>query len=258
MSRDFTLEKYARLCETLRLSCPVTTVKQFLAAEQPQETLVILRHDVDRQVGAALRMAQIESEFGLSSTYYFRATPAVFVPEALLEVHRLGHEVGYHYEVLARARGNTREAIHLFEQELERFRAIVPVDTVSMHGSPLSPWSNLDLWRHHDLADQGLLGDAVLSVESERLYYFTDTGRSWNAGRYNLRDHMPSREVHHQVRTTDDLINLLKVRPDCPIYLSAHPNRWASNQLEWCLGLISDWAINQMKRVAPLIRFGCV
>jgi hypothetical protein len=258
MSRDFTLAKYAQLCETLQdLSCPVMTVSHFLAAGQPENRAVVLRHDVDRHVGAALRMARLESECGLASTYYFRATPVVFVPEALVEVRRLGHEVGYHYEVLAKARGNTEEAIRLFEQELERFREIVPVDTVSMHGSPLSPWNNLGLWRVYDFAHYGILGDAVLGIDGERLYYFTDTGRSWDASRYNLRDHVASREPRCQVHTTDDLIDFLNERPDCPVYLSAHPGRWASNWLQWSVGLVSDWTTNRTKQAASLLRANC-
>ena len=259
MIRDFTLEKYAQLCDTLQaLACPILTVKQYLSTRQPQETLVVLRHDVDRYVGAALRMARMESECGLSSTYYFRATPAVFIPAALAEVHRLGHEVGYHYEVLARVKGKTTEALRLFERELEKFREIVPVDTVSMHGSPLSPWNNLDLWKAHDLADYGILGDAVLNVESKGVYYFTDTGRSWDAGRHNLRDRMASRELHRQVHTTEDLIGFLKDRPTYPVYISAHPSRWASNWLEWSVGLVFDWSANRMKRAASLMFSRCI
>ena len=50
----------------------------------------------------------------------------------------LGHEVGYHYEVLSKANGNYERAIKLFEQELSKFRKIVDVKTICMHGSPLS------------------------------------------------------------------------------------------------------------------------
>ena len=38
----------------------------------------------------------------------------------------------------SRADGDSEEAIGLFAEDLRRFREIVPVDTISMHGSPLS------------------------------------------------------------------------------------------------------------------------
>lgn len=255
MTRDFTLEKYAQLCEVIRaVGCPVMTVKRFLQADQPQKPVVVLRHDVDRQVDTAMRMAKLESKYGIAATYYVRTTPRVFKPQALKRLHELGHEVGYHYEALARAKGNTAKAIQTFEQELNRFRDLVPVDTISMHGSPLSPWNNLDLWHANDLQDYGILGDAVLSLHSEHLYYFTDTGRSWDADRYNLRDRMASGELRRQVRTTDDLIGFLQEGSGCPVYISAHPNRWASNWLEWTFGVASDWIINRGKMALSMTR----
>jgi hypothetical protein len=254
---DFTLEKYAQLCETIQqLDCPVMTVRDFLEAGQPKGLRVILRHDVDRRMDAALRMAELESRYDIAATYYVRTTRAVFKPAALRRLHQLGHEVGYHYEVLAKAKGDEQQAIALFEQELERFREIVPVETISMHGSPLSPWNNLDLWKWFDVGDYGVLGGAVLNINGENLYYFTDTGRSWDAGKHNLRDRMAARQPSRQVDITDDLIAFLKGTPDCPIYISAHPNRWAENWLTWSVGAMSDWAINQAKLAIALTRSG--
>ena len=48
------------------------------------------------------------------------------------------NEVGYHYEVLSKAKGDYEKAVELFEQELKEFRKIVDVKTICMHGSLLS------------------------------------------------------------------------------------------------------------------------
>jgi hypothetical protein len=232
------------------------TVRDFLKAGQPGGLRVILRHDVDRRMSAALHMAKLESTYCIAATYYVRTTRAVFKPKALRNLHALGHEVGYHYEVLAKANGNMERAIALFKEELHRFREIVPVETVSMHGSPLSRWNNLDLWEEKSISDYDVVGDAVLTVDRQNLYYFTDTGRSWDAGKYNLRDHFASRQPRHRVTTTDDLNTFLKEKPTYPIYISAHPNRWAKNWLSWSVGTVSDWAINQAKWGITLTRSG--
>jgi hypothetical protein len=245
MTRDFTLEKYDQLCKAiLRLDCPVMTVRDFLAAGQPEDLSIVLRHDVDRGMGAALRMAELEADCGIAATYYVRATPGVFKPWALTRLHELGHEVGYHYEVLAKARGDSKRAMALFRRELKRFRQIVPVDTISMHGSPLSPWNNLDVWETHDFKDHDVVGDAMSSIDGENVYYFTDTGRSWDGGCYNLRDHMVSRESLRPVQTTDGLIAFLEQSPQAAVYLSAHPNRWGATVPEWVVGWVADWVIN--------------
>jgi len=256
MTLDFTLGKYAHLCQTIRqLKCPVMTVQSFLKAGQPKEFLVVLRHDVDRQVNAALRMAELEAELGIRSTYYVRKQPSVFKPEAIRQLHDLGHEVGYHYEILAKSKGNKEKAIYLFEEELKQFREIVPVSTISMHGSPLSPWNNMELWSHYDFQVFDVLGDAVLSVKGKDLLYFTDTGRSWNAKRFNLRDHVSSRTAPRPIHITDDLIGFIEEKPAYPVYISIHPNRWSAHWLGWCMGTVSDYAINQAKRAISFARY---
>jgi hypothetical protein len=255
MNHDFTLIKYARLCHTIqRLSCPVMTVKEFLETGQSQGFAIILRHDIDRTLSSAMRMAELEMTHGIRATYYARVTRAVFQPPELKRLSELGHEVGYHYEVLARAKGDVERAVAMFERELEQMRRVVPVHTVSMHGSPLSPWNNLDLWRSIDLRDFDLLGDASLSVDYSNIYYFTDTGRSWDATRYNLRDRVPSRRPVCAVRSTDELIDFVTEIHDSPVCINAHPNRWTTGWLAWSVSLASDWVINQAKWLISLRR----
>jgi MoaA/NifB/PqqE/SkfB family radical SAM enzyme len=69
----------------------------------------------------ALKMAELEYALGVTSTYYFRY-PYTFIPEIIEQILSLGHEVGYHYEVLAKARGDYGKAIDLFARELEEFQ----------------------------------------------------------------------------------------------------------------------------------------
>jgi hypothetical protein len=249
MILDFTLDKYAELCKALKsLSCPITTVRSFLGSERPSNFSVILRHDVDRGIDAALRMAELEADMDITATYYIRIRPGVFKPEALKRLHHLRHEVGYHYEVLAKTKGDKAQAIALFERELERFREIVPIETISMHGSPLSRWNNLDLWQAYRFENYGLK-DAILSTRTEEMFYFTDTGRCWDADRYNVRDRVTSLKPTLEIHTTDDLLNLLSAKSNVSIYINTHPNRWAVNRLDWIAGAIFDWTVNRTKFV---------
>jgi hypothetical protein len=166
----------------------------------------------------------------------------------------LGHEVGYHYEVLTKARGDMKLAITIFEKELKKLRRIVPVYTACMHGSPLSPWNNLDLWKNQDCKDYDLIGEAYLSVNYSELYYFTDTGRSWDSGRYNIRDHVDSKKPPENVYSTDELIEFLSKGENCPVFISAHPERWSSNSVDYCLSVLMDWLANQVKLVVSRLQ----
>ncbi|MCZ7355881.1 MAG: hypothetical protein O8C65_03020 [Candidatus Methanoperedens sp.] len=64
----------------------------------------MMRQDIDRKPMSALNTARVERELGIKATYYFRMN--VFRPEIMREIESVGHEVGYHYEVLGKANGD--------------------------------------------------------------------------------------------------------------------------------------------------------
>jgi hypothetical protein len=102
--RDFTLDRYKELCLALLDSgyTPLTVYSYLTGKQKSNNKLVVLRHDIDRKFGNALRMAVLEHELGVQSTYYFRV-PYTFKPDIIGKIRDLGHEVGYHYEVLSKA-----------------------------------------------------------------------------------------------------------------------------------------------------------
>jgi len=250
LTLDFTLEKYEHLCrELLDSDMKVMRLSSYLE-ERPRSNFVILRHDVDRKPINALRMAQLEKKMEINSTYYFRYINSVFKPEIIRSIQKLGHEVGYHYEVLSRANGNYEEALRMFESELREFRKICEVKTICMHGSPLSKYDNRDLWKIYDFKEFGILGEAYLSVEE--INYFSDTGRTWSP-RNKLRDVLKYTNVPINqcalVENTDDLLDLIKSGKENRLYLLAHPERWASNSFEWLWYHMKDIVFNIGKKI---------
>lgn len=244
-TRDFTMKKYEELCSALRSAgYTLATVHQYLSSDS-RGKIAVIRHDVDRKPENALRMAELEHALGIKSTYYFRY-PYTFSPEIIKQILSLGHEVGYHYEVLAKAKGNHASAIALFTQELEAFKAICDVRTVCMHGSPLSPYDNRDLWKKYDFQDYGLEGEAYLSMAEQGLRYLTDTGRNWS-GKHSLRDAMPG-AMPVSLETTDELISWIE-SADENLYVTVHPERWAVCRGEWTTGYMKDLVMNFGKMV---------
>ena len=97
---DFTLSAYKQLISTLQSQgFFFQTFEEYI--QNSKEKVVILRHDVDREPGNALKMARLEGEMGIKATYFFRTIPHTFKPEIIKEIAEMGHEIGYHYENLA-------------------------------------------------------------------------------------------------------------------------------------------------------------
>jgi len=250
MTADFSDEAYASLLDAgLNAGYEFITVREYLSSETLPEQFLIVRHDVDRKPMNALQMARTEALRGISTTYYVRAIPKTFRPELIQQLETLGHEVGYHYEDLDTADGDVEAAHDSFDRNLRRFRRLCDVETICMHGNPLTPHDNREMWAgDHSYADYGLLGEAYLSMDFEDVTYFSDTGRTWEDGPLKVKDHtMGEGDKQVQVDTTWELIDLLSDTDVDRACLLIHPNRWAGSYAELLAERTKDAATNVVK-----------
>jgi hypothetical protein len=210
--------------------------------------MVALRHDVDRRPANAGRCAAIAAGLGVRGTFYFRY-PYTFDPVLIRAVQRFGHEVGYHYEVMSKTRGGVTEAANLFATELAEFRRICPVTTACMHGAPLSPWDNRELWSYRRLEDFGLVAEPYLSVDFAKVGYLTDTGRGWNRSDVAVRDRAPGQR-NLRFTSTWALVEAVR-RGSVPdrLMLTLHPERWNDQYFRWVGDLVGQAARNGVKRI---------
>jgi len=247
---DFTLSVYKDLLEEIRCAgFRVITIREYFVQKDGEKSFIILRHDVDRCPENALKMAELESAQGICATYYFRFTKNAFVPDIIKRIEDLGHEIGYHYEVMDKARGNIYQAEQIFNSELESLRELVEVSTVCMHGNPLTKWDNRDFWKHFSYSKFNLSGEAYLSISDHDLYYVSDTGRGWNRSRYNLKDSFSANSVSCMpfLSSTWQLIDVIRLKKYKKIYLQIHPNRWSWKWLQWHIQVVEDIAANLIK-----------
>lgn len=258
---DFTLSAYKGLINTVIEGGYLTqTVKEFSESVDSQSpnsrNRIILRHDVDRRPMCALKMAELEAQNDIKSTYYFRHMPNTFKPDIIKQIASLGHEIGYHYETLAKASGNSKKAFNIFQNELENFRNLAEIKTVCMHGRPLSKWDNRDLWNHYSLEDLGIICEPYLTIDYSNILYFTDTGRSWAGEKYNLRDKVNNgKPLPSGIESTNQLSDFLKVKNNnSSIMLQTHPERWAYSTPTFIKSYCSDFVVNNVKRTLKKIR----
>jgi hypothetical protein len=249
---DFSIPAFWELSSSLARNLKPITMTEYFTSKSLPKKFALIRHDVDRMPKHSLETARIESELGIRSTYYFRATKNVFIPEIIKEISDMGHEIGYHYEALSEASGDYSRAINIFEDHLSDFRKICDITTISMHGRPLSKYDNRDLWKVHDFRNFGIVGEAYLTVGKE-LNYISDTGRNWGT-KNSLRDFIPGNTSSFSLNTTSQLIDLIESKKLNNLYILTHPERWSSSILDWSLYFGMDFAVNFVKKGLIAIR----
>lgn len=253
MERDFTLHIYLKLINSLRSSgFSFQTFNEFLINPKPK--VVILRHDVDKKPGNSLAFSKLQFELGIKGVYYFRAKKCSWNETIIKDIASMGHEIGYHYENMATAKGNIEKAKDDFEMNLAQLRKIVKVSTICMHGSPLSKYDNRDIWKSVNYKKFGIIGEPYFDLNFDKTLYLTDTGRSWNARATSIRDKVKS-GYDFQFNSTNELINSIK-NNELPnsIMINFHPQRWNENKVSWFTERMSQSIKNPIKRLVNFIQ----
>jgi hypothetical protein len=97
---DFTEAAYRQMLERALQKFRFVTFDQVVVLEN----LVLLRHDIDFSIADALRVAQIEAELGIKSTFFVDFHSPFYHPmekgetEKLRQILRLGHQIGVHFD----------------------------------------------------------------------------------------------------------------------------------------------------------------
>ena len=113
------------------------------AEVEPQARHLVLRHDLDMSVQAALPIAEIERDLGLSATYFVLVRTEMYNPFSaaakrdLERIVGLGHEIGLHFD--PSLYGSGREGLdQAVGRECAALESVysVPVRVVSFHRPP--------------------------------------------------------------------------------------------------------------------------
>jgi len=281
---DFTIKTYKKLLTSLVAAGYV--IKPFGEyISNPGDRTIILRHDVDRAPGNSLIFSRIQHQYGIRGSYYFRVVPQSFDEKIVKEIFSMGHEIGYHYEDFFFARQRLKRerykfrnsllserqeamaqklasvAIESFKENLTILRNVVPIETVCMHGTPLSRWDSRLLWKYYDYKDYGIKGEPYFDLDLNKVLYLTDTGRCWDGERFNIRDKFPTSALPTspvaslRFHTTYDIIRASDegLLPD-KIMMTFHPQRWTGEFIPWLKELIFQNVKNVVKYLLIRIR----
>ncbi len=100
--RTFKFEAYVKLLKWLKKRYEIIT---FSEVSNESNSFLLLRHDIDASIKAALKMARLERRLGIRSTYLVMFSNKLYNIlekdnlEALKDLSELGHEIGLHYDL---------------------------------------------------------------------------------------------------------------------------------------------------------------
>ena len=237
----FTYKKWENFCLRLQQmglqSIPAREVKGISGG------YLVLKHDVETNVGSAYRMAQIEEKYGHRGSYYVQAYLLENSENVVLlqKMQKMGHEISYHYDVMDSCKGDLSAAMEEFETNRKRFEENgFSVITVCQHGNPVVErvgyTSNRDFFRSKEVCDRypdiaDIMVNYPAAYETEYLY-FSDAGRIFKRIYDPINnDVMDSEDKNIPYEDLTVLQNALQREKGNIV--SVHPHRWTASATKY-------------------------
>lgn len=105
---EFTYEEYKHIINTLKSKYDIVDYREALKRFQHDRMdFSVLRHDVDVELGKAVKLAHLEEELGVKSTYFIMVSSDVYniysgpSKQAVDGILKLGHSLGLHFDMTA-------------------------------------------------------------------------------------------------------------------------------------------------------------
>lgn len=140
-----------------------------------KQSIAVLRHDVDFSLDSAEKMAEIESDMGISSTYYLLPDtqfynlldPKIF--QKVKKIISLNHKLGLHFDLSAYPLIEHTKKIEQHRQFLENIFSI-KLDSMSFHNPVIAGIETID----RSLLIQGLVNSYAHEI-AQRFTYRSDS-----------------------------------------------------------------------------------
>lgn len=186
MANNFSYKSYKNsVIRYLNSGYKFTTFSQF--DDENQNKKVLMRHDIDFDVKPAYKLAQLENQIGISSTYFFRVTAKNYnilsksSIEDIESIKNKGHEIGLHLDhKQIQPHSNDIGLILNIKKLLERELDVV-INSFSIH-EPSRTSLEVDggtlekLELKHNAYDKKYFKD---------IKYISDSGGRWREGHFD-------------------------------------------------------------------------
>ena len=216
---SFTYSAYTDLLLYLQSKWQIVKFSEF-GKQNFNKAYVLLRHDVDSSPWSALKMAEIEWEMGVKSTYFFLFSAPLYnlhesyVASILKNIILLNHEIGLHYDVgIYRSYGEN--ILQTLNKEVQMLKQIAgtEINVISAHNPSINP----------------LLGSSKYIEAYNAVPFDVDISDSCHRWRPTIKQLF-----------TDNPLN---------IHLLIHPAQWSEEYIDrWAaLDLVFNSTLNRIK-----------
>jgi hypothetical protein len=172
---DFTRDNYRKI---IRLAKKNYIVRDFINYKE-NEKFIILRHDMDYSVNSSLKLALIEKEEKVKSTYFVYIHSFLYnilekrIHDLLLQIIRLGHNVGLHFDCnfYSRKAVKDMESFITKEKDLLEDYLKTKIKVVSFH----NPINIKDFSKHYLAGMINVYSDYFMN----KIDYISDSNGYW-------------------------------------------------------------------------------
>ncbi len=166
---------------------------------------VILRHDVDVSLPHALKIAKLENQINVSSTFFILFHAELYNPfsqnmiEIVKQIYDLGHTIGLHYNSEILLKHNLDPTLIILKEiETMESHYDIPIRVISAHDPGTNKKLSLDLPQR------------IVDVYSEKFIsdrkYISDSVQNWKEGCFckNFKNYKKLQILTHPIWWTEN------------------------------------------------------
>lgn len=181
MRGKFTYDYYKEFVCRLREVYHFTTFQEGKRIKGADSPLVIMRHDIDMDLAAAVRMSLLEKDLGIHSTYFFMVRCPLYNvfsstgADQVRQILAAGHHFGLHFDCSLYEDISVDNLNYYISRECELLKQFFehPVEAVSFHRPGQLELSSVELKRWPNSYERVFL---------EKFEYFSDSRGNWARG----------------------------------------------------------------------------
>jgi len=194
--QEFTYNYYSEFVSRLHEVYQFITFSEGKRDQETDSPLLIMRHDIDMDLEAALRLSLLEKELGIHSTYFFLIRCPLYnvfdgtTAEQVKQILAAGHHCGLHFDCSLYPDITVNNLNYYVSKEcdlLERFFQC-PVDAISFHRPGHLELSGVELEKWPNSYERVFL---------EKFKYFSDSRGIWRHGNPIESENFYKRENLH-------------------------------------------------------------